>query len=526
MLNLFRMRALFLLAILLTSSIVQAQWQAQWKVQVLDTADVEITAMGVTYYSFVMWASRPTANPNPTATGPLRLQVREHLLSSYDSLKPAHLVVQYAGQFRANAVEGMKDLPRFFVGGGYRDTCYLPNDTLIGYEPQSLDPFLMRVNATTGQPEWVWSRPQAENNVIRKIHYNYGSQVLVSGQFNDTTGWLAAFDSENGQLLWEKTWPGARMVSNASFGANANSGEVFFTGTMTDSGYLHHLPVPLSTLPLTGFRSFVARYWPSTDSVVFMASTPVDTFSFEPSLISGREPLTWSTPSLENGPQRKMMSFNTNPSFPPTVEYFEANQWHAELDQPLGPFPQPVFFYQATHAAPGHHYLHYDYGSWGWPDTLQLATGSTIGRAAAISSYSTHAIKYFTIKTTGDIQIRRNSWGDPWVNHPVNGASHQSPRWVVLYDNTVFSGSVVENQRLPFRIYPNPNNIGLVRIQWEKEIELPSSWRVHDMQGKLLSTGQLKAGENSLPLPDLAPGIYLLEVEQAARKGWQRLVVH
>lgn len=513
------MRILLLLMLLFTSVLSHAQW----KVQVLDTADVDITAMGVAD-DLVIWASRPTSSLHPLGTAPLRLQVRRHVWS-YDTLAPAQLNVQFDGQFRANSLVGLGNMaiPRLLVAGGYRDTCYLPNDTLIGYEPQSLDPFLMRVNAANGQPEWVWSRPQAGNNFIHKIHYPSGgwSQVLVSGQSNDTTGWLAAFDVQTGQLLWEKSWPGARTLSDASFGANLNSGEVFFTGTMTDSGYLHLLPVPLSTLPLTGFRSFAARYWPSTDSVAFMASTPCDTFSFEPSLMNSFYRIVWSTPSLENGPQRKRMSFHANPIFPPNIEYLEVTHWHAELDHPssLGWTQLPLFFYQDPAAAPDRHLLKYGGIP---PDTLQLTTGSTPGRAAALSD---HMTTYHTIKSTGDIQFRRSWLGDPWVNYTVMGASPQSPRWVVMYDNTV-GGSVRESHQLSFSIYPNPNNIGLVRIQWEKEIDLPSSWRLHDLQGKLLESGSLAAGENNLPLPQLAPGIYLLEVEQAARKGWQRLVVH
>jgi hypothetical protein len=130
-----------------------------------------------------------------------------------------------------------------------------------------------------------------------------------------------------------------------------------------------------------------------------------------------------------------------------------------------------------------------------------------------------------TINTTGDLQLRSGWAGSSWVNFPVDGASQQSPRWVVMYDNT-FIGSVREGHQLSFSIYPNPANNGFVRLQWEKQVDLPSSWRLHYVQGKLLHAGQLAAGENSLPLPVLSPGIYLLEIEQAARKGWQRLVVH
>ncbi len=512
------------LLLFITLLLLPPMAHAQWKVQVLDTADVDITAMGVAD-DLVIWASRPTSSLHPLGTGPLRLQVRQHVWS-FDTLAPTQLNVQYDGQFRVNSIVGLGNMAiaRMLVAGGYRDTCYLPNDTLIGYEPQSLDPFLMRVNAANGQPEWVWSRSQAGNNFIHKIHYPYegGTQVLASGQFNDTTGWMAAFDIASGQLLWEKAWPGVRTLSDLHFGVLPNTEEVIFTGTMTDSGYLHHLPVPLSTLPLTGYRSFVASYWPSTDSVAFMASTPCDTFSFEPSLMSGFHPIVWSTPSLENGLQRKLMVFNANPIFPPQIEYYEASQWHAELDHPSGPSLLPLFFYQGTSAAPDQHYLQYGYGSLNVHDTLQLASGSSPGRAAAVSEYAT---TYHTIKTTGDLQLRRGWAGSSWVNYPVEGASMQTPRWVVIYDNTV-SGSVRENHQLSFSIYPNPNNIGLVRVQWEREIDLPSNWRLHDLQGKLLSSGSLVAGENNLPLPQLAPGIYLLELEQSTRKGWQRLVIY
>lgn len=526
MLNCFHKRALFLLSLLFTSSLVQAQWQ--WKVQVLDTADVDITAMGVAD-DLVIWASLPDGSSYNPATGPLRLQVRQHHFSwRGDSLAPTQLNVQFQGQFRANSLLGLGNMAiaRMLVAGGFRDTCYLPNDTLIGFEPQSLDPFLMRVNAANGQPEWIWSRPQTGNNFIHKIHYNGGSEVLASGQFNDSTGWLAAFDIQTGQLLWEKAWPGSQTLSDARFGINPNTQEVIFTGTMTDSGYLNHLPVPLNTLPITGFRNFLAIYWPSTDSVAYMASTPCDSFSFEPSLMSGFEPLTWSTPSLENGPQRKTMSFNVNPISSSNVEYFEAVQWYAEFDNPAGLALFPLFFYQGRHAAPNQYYLHYGQSSLNWPDTLELAMGSMPRKAAGVSDITRSPLMhtYFTIKSTGDIQIRRN-WWQGQANYVVEGASQQSPRWVILYSSNS-SGGVEEDNRLNFKIYPNPNSIGLARIQLEKEVDLPSSWRLHDLKGKLLVMGSLAVGENLLPLPKLSQGIYLIEVEQAGRKGWQRLVVH
>ena len=127
---------------------------------------------------------------------------------------------------------------------------------------------------------------QRPKQLLLQLSYNGdSSQLLGSGLYNDVSGWLAAFDATNGNLLWEKQWPGARIVSDAKFDPFV-PGAILFTGTIDDFGSLNQLPTPLTPAPNTGYRCFLARYFPATDQVQFIATVPYITFDFSPRFIA------------------------------------------------------------------------------------------------------------------------------------------------------------------------------------------------------------------------------------------------
>lgn len=340
-----------ILLLLLTSFVASAQ--SPWRVELLDSAGFTPTAMG-TVENLVAVASQPEGSTFFPRTGDLRLRIYP-LNHQTGDLQAPLTSLQFRGEFVANHLVGMPNLAvsRFLIAGGFHDTCYLPNDTLIGFEPLALDPFLMRVNAYSGQPEWVWHRRQAQNNYIHKINYESGQGIiLASGLYDDVSGWLAAFKASNGQLLWEKAWTGARTVSDARFDPDFQ-GAVLFTGTIDDFGHLNNIATPLTPLPNTGYRTFLARYWPANDSVQFIATTPYITFDFEPGILTDNPvplrtssssilPFLWSTPTFENGEQQLVKSVGGSAS--PT--YIDRQLWHGHFDAASAPNPNagPVFF--------------------------------------------------------------------------------------------------------------------------------------------------------------------------------------
>lgn len=517
--------SILLLCILLAG---KSNAQSPWRMQLLDSAGFTPTAMG-TVESLVAVASQPEGSTFFPRTGDLRLRI--HPINSLNGawLNPS-ASLQFSGEFVANHIVGMPNLAvsRFLIAGGFHDTCYLPNDTLIGFEPLALDPFLMRVNAHTGQPEWVWHRRQAQNNYIHKINYEAGQgTILASGLYDDVSGWLAAFNASNGQLLWEKAWTGARTVSDACFDPDF-PGAVLFTGTIDDFGHLNNIPTPLTPLPNTGYRTFLARYWPANDSVQFIATTPYITFDFEPSLLVDNPiPLRtsvpwqryfWSTPSITSSQQ--YILYNIGGFW--QNDTLQVQQMHGQFNsEPLGLSALgPVFFYQASHAPHQSHVIQtYRVGS--QPDTLFLSTSSEPGKAGAIVSFGSDY--YLTVKATGPIRLK-SQWGNSDTTIVVPGASPFSARWIVIHRSFPTVG-MPEVQKLHFTLYPNPVAGQEVFVQFDQTMGDVTQWQLHDLQGRHLASGFLAAEENRIQLPALSAGMYLLEVQQGDKRGWSRLVV-
>lgn len=503
---------------------VAAQAQSPWRLQLLDSAGFTPTAMG-TVEILVAVASQPDGSPLFPPTGDLRLRIHPIEAQTGNILAPT-VSLQFPGKFVVNHIAGMGNMAiaRFLMTGGFQDTCFLPNDTLIGFEPLSLDPFLMRVNAHTGQPEWVWSRSQAQNNFIHKIHYDeVQNTILASGLYDDVSGWVAAFDPVNGQLLWEKAWPGARTVSDARYDPE-HAGAILFTGTISDFGQLNNIPTPLTPLPNTGYRTFLARYWPANDSVQFIATTPYTTFDFEPALLLSTPILTitanpmtsfwvWSTPTVQhNRLDRRIFEHLSPTTF--NQHFIEHQQWHGNFANEESWNYGPVYFFERVSTIPNQHEV-----AWGpvSGDRLSLQPGSAVGGAGILRSYG---IPYITVKSTGSIFI--NSSRDTTLQVP--GASPTTPRWVVLY-SLMSLVNVAEPQALAFKVYPNPVAGRELFVQLEQNLAATAHWQMHDLHGRALASGSLAADDNRIPLPQLSTGMYLLELKQGDKRGWSRVVV-
>lgn len=514
-----------ILLLLLTSFVASAQ--SPWRMQLLDSMGFTPTAMG-TVENLVAVASQPEGSTFFPRTGDLRLRI--HPINSLNGawLNPS-ASLQFPGEFVANHILGMPNLAvsRFLIAGGFHDTCYLPNDTLIGFEPLALDPFLMRVNAYSGQPEWVWHRRQAQNNYIHKINYEAGQgTILASGLYDDVSGWLAAFNAMNGQLLWEKAWTGARTVSDACFDPDF-PGAVLFTGTIDDFGHLNNIPTPLTPLPNTGYRTFLARYWPANDSVQFIATTPYITFDFEPSLlVDNPVPLRsstslprylWSTPSIGTGQQ--FILYNIGGFW--SNDTLQVQQMHGQFAADVQSLSaRSVFFYQASNAAHQSHVIQWHRGS-AWPDTLFLSTSSEPGRVGAVGGFGSN--NYLTVKASGPVRLK-SAWGNSDTTLMVPGASQFTPRWVVLH-RSIPTVSVPEMTSLPFSVYPNPVQGRDLFVQLAQPTSETMRWQLHDLQGRRLASGSMAADDNRIQLPALSAGVYLLEVQQGEKRGWNRVVV-
>jgi hypothetical protein len=344
--------------------------------------------------------------------------------------------------------------------------------------------------------------------------------------YDDVSGWLGAFNAMNGQLLWEKAWTGARTVSDARFDPDFQ-GAVLFTGTIDDFGHLNNIPTPLTPLPNTGYRTFLARYWPANDSVQFIATTPYITFDFEPGILtdnpvplrtssSSTLPFLWSTPTFENGEQQLAMSIGGSAS--PT--YINRQLWHGHFDAASAPNPNagPVFFHQAANAWPVSHVVKWHRGA---ADSLWLNTSSEAGKAGALGNFGQET--YLTVKTTGPIRIKTATGVDSTFS--VQGATPFTPKWVVLHRAMGLAGSIAEASNLTFKVYPNPVLHHELFLEPDGNDLGPIQWQLHHLHGRCLEAGILLANENRIQLPVLSAGVYLIAVQQGKKRGWSRVVI-
>lgn len=87
-----------------------------------------------------------------------------------------------------------------------------------------------------------------------------------------------------------------------------------------------------------------------------------------------------------------------------------------------------------------------------------------------------------------------------------------------------FSG--IEHYTTPepaFKVYPNPSS-GHVSFQWEGALNQAINIQITDISGRLIFQKQMKAGEYSLQIGNLTPGIYMIQSNQ--NQSAQKLVVY
>ncbi len=519
---------LTLLAGLLLLSKAQGQFlKAQYELLDYDTLGFEPTVISSGQLD-LMVASQPEGSLTTPKTGNLRL--RFYPQNQPINFQSPRVKLNFPGKVRVMSAVASDFYADFFITGGFMDTTYLPNDTLIGFEPLALDPFLMAVDGQTGFVRWVWKRPAAQNNYFTQLSYNGdSSQLLGSGLYNDVSGWLAAFDATNGNLLWEKQWPGARTVSDAKFDPFV-PGAILFTGTIDDFGALNQLPTPLTPAPNTGYRCFLARYFPATDVVQFIATVPYITFDFSPRFIADWNALQpgpgyiWTAPYVSATNSQGSQIFQpqfalTGNGYPDSLATEFEFYSYSSLS---GGFSSPGWMHKTAGAGPGSYSLSRTIlGVSQLRNRMQLSTGSSVnGLGDFIGSRMTWAVK-----STGTISFRSDTASTVDTTLTVPGASVNNPRWVMVAQSLVLVNST-EEPKLNFSLYPNPAQAASVWLELNASIAKAGNWTLRDIQGRSLQTGTITEARTMLPTEGLAKGIYLVEIQQQQQKAVKRLVVN
>ncbi|MFN3528801.1 MAG: T9SS type A sorting domain-containing protein [Bacteroidia bacterium] len=490
----------------------------------LDSAGYEWTAMEHTINDFLVISTLPEGSSMTPATGPLRMRVYGGF---HNAASIQTNTYRFTGKFRVMNMTAVDD--QLLVTGGYHDSCFIAGDTLVGLEPFALDPFIGAFNPQTGAFDWIWHDARLQNNYFHRLRVDHDNQqVIASGLADDVSGWLAAFDLQNGQKIWEKQFPGVRTLSDARPDPQF-PGSLVITGTIADNGFINQVPVPVTT-PGTGYRCFAARYYPATDSVVFLHSVPYITFDFEPSLQLQAYPgslpeLFWSAPMVNPtaGSMLQLRISVHNPSITDTIAhdmfFTEAEQY---VPSRLGNFQ----LFKTPGINPNLYTLNaiqIDANNSFSYTVAQL--GFSAGSPQAVLTHVGGPVLRLAFKSTGHVDVNMigfHLWRDSTLIFP--NASPSQPKWVLLTTGFILS-SLAEKSPVHFTVFPNPTGSEGFQIKTEAPIDQAARWYLRDLQGRLVMEGRLNEATELIPTSGMAAGLYFFELHTQQGSGMQKVVI-
>lgn len=512
-------RSLLLSLLMLCLQPITVQSQSTFKGFELDSLGYEWTAMCGINNSHTMVVSTVAEDTGMTpATGNFRLRTY-NLTLAQPELSAQTLV--FKGKMRVMDMVSFDD--NVVISGAFHDSCFFGTDTLVGLEPQQLDAFMASIHIPTQQINWVWHRAVPQNNFINKLRYSNGD-LLACGLADSSTGWVAQFNPATGQLLWEKSFPGARTLSDAIMDPY---GGINITGTMSDNGHLNNIPVPLSG-PLTGYRSYLARFVPSWDSVAFLRSMPYERFDFSPKLIDMGVPTHWSASTISNVPteSRRIISAMLNGGSDDTVSFTNSffNIENHDFIPWHGASLYPAFLYSTPASGPGSYVLALNQITPIW-DFMYINL-STQPQPTVLTDLRRRKLA-FAFKSTGFAEFSFTNpppgYSDALLQFP--NASAIEPRWVMVEWWSEIPLNTTNKEQLSFKLYPQPVTSGRFQVQVENVNEGISNWSIRDLHGRILQTGAFENSAASIYCPQLASGMYIFELQSADRKSVQKLLV-
>jgi hypothetical protein len=483
----------------------------------LDSSEYDWTAMASTHVGLII-STQPKGSLMTPKTGDIRLRVYPPGNIAPGNLLPATHTFRYQAKARVMSMESAWGL--LYLAGGYNDTTILGNDTLLAQDPWALDPFLAAVDPNTGQVVWTWHRPASQNNFIHRVRHHNG-QIICSGLADDVSGWAAAFDAQSGALLWEKTFPGLRTLSDAAIDP-AFPGSLLITGTVDDNGFLNQQPVPVSP-PATGYRTFLARYYPDNDSANFIESLPYITFDFSPAftkVFRGITAYSWTAPLVSNsiggmGQVRwKMWGMNWRDTLSHDMYYLplecsECSNGSTHIEW--------MSFYKTPGINPNLYSLTYEDGPIG---QLAFSMGTQTEALGTVFPAGFH----LAFESSGSLDIQPIAGWLPDTLLMYANATPTQRKWV-LFSGGIIPANVTEQQTMSATIYPNPVRDGQFSVRLSTPAASPLPWILHDIKGKAVLNGELSESEDLIVCPDLKPGLYFFEIQSPQGRSVQKMIV-
>lgn len=478
----------------------------------LDSIGYEWTALQIEFSNIYVSTIPETDSINPE-TGLLRLRT----YSNFWQNTPVSQTKYFLGKTRVNNMAVNNN--QLYLAGMFTDTSSLDSFQLIPYQIGQKDAFVASFNPISQQTQWRWQRNTAGDNFIHQIRYsNLPSSLnrLVASGIDNNEGWLIILDAANGQSLYEKTFPGIRTLSDAVYDSKV-PGSILLTGTCSDTGYINQVPIHLHP-PLTGIRTFLARYFPSNDSVVFLKSLTYNAFDFAPTMSNDAY---WSAPTIDTARTGiKQLLYN---NFLPQSLPFDSVQhagfyaisqsyshWRtSQMHQIITPFsPDPLIYSLSSGCClpPGSE-LELDH--WG--------TGPS--KMFLVDHFATFVA--FPMKMQATLWSAFNILQDALFYPPQ---PHQH-KWIIM----VFPpppDHVASISQIKFSISPNPVAHGSFRVRTQDPFQYALPWLLRDLQGRVVQQGVLQPGEDEIHCGQLPKGMYFFELRSTAGSGVQKVLIH
>lgn len=427
----------------------------------------------------------------------------------------------YPGKMRVTSMEYVDT--QLFMGGFFTDTSSLDSHRLIPQQIGVKKAFMAALNRQNNRIQWVWQDSTSGSSKIHQVRHStspgMAPWLTLSGTVNDSTGMLVVLNANTGQVVFQRIFPGIRVLSDAIV-ANPAQGLFLITGACSDSGYIGQTPIPLSGVQ-TGIRSFIAEYNPAINAAVFTHSLPYTRYDF---LASFGSVSHWSIPTAtDTSTHIKQMMY------PASIGTWGQNYfWHYDnyIANKHAGRPGPpggtnswgsylstmsnglmtYWEFRCTICAYRDGELHFD--SWGAKPKALFS----------INSFSSLIVVPFKEL----LEVWGSNWtGDLLFNDSLVPFQH---KWGVVWLAPSY-GSVAHLGRQAFNVYSNPVNQGQFKIQTEMPFNQPAAWTLRDVQGRMVRQGQLADVGEPISVAGLDAGLYFFELETSKGRGVQKLMI-
>lgn len=411
---------------------------------------------------------------------------------------------------------------QLFMGGFFTDTSALDSHRLIPQQIGMKKAFMAALNRQNNRIQWVWQDSTSGSSKIHQVRHStspgMAPWLTLSGTVNDSTGMLVVLNANTGQVVFQRIFPGIRVLSDAIV-AHPAQGLFLLTGACSDSGYIGQTPIPLSGAQ-TGIRSFIAEYNPAINAAVFTHSLPYTRYDFLASFGSVNH---WSIPTATDTSThiQQMMypaSFGTWwQNYFWHYDNYIANK-HAGRGFAGGSNSWGSYLYTVNNVIPPNWKLNcvicelrdyeFTFDTWG-PKPKVLFS---------LTSFSNVIVVPFKelLEVWGS-----NGSGNLLYNDSLVPFQH---KWGVVWLAPSY-GSVAHLGRQAFNVYPNPVNQGQFKIQTDMPFDQPAAWTLRDVQGRMVRQGQLADVGEPISVAGLDAGLYFFELETSKGRGVQKLMI-